>query len=137
MDKEQELAINYAETVNKQIAAAQESGDIPELFTYTTGNGRRWVLTLPHSVMAQKRLLNARSQHMTDPEDFGKEEAFLHLIAQNAKVDGREVVLDQLTLGEIEVLKLAYTDGLLAPLFLGGDRAVRQYMEATIGHLKK
>ena len=39
--------------------------------------------------------------------------------------------------GEIEVLKLAYTDGLLAPLFLGGDREVRQYMEATVGHLSK
>ena len=39
MDKEQELAINYAETINKQIEAAQETGDIPELFTYTH-NGR-------------------------------------------------------------------------------------------------
>lgn len=136
MDKEQDLAINYAEVVNKQIETAQETGDIPELFTYTH-SGRKWVLTLPHSVMAQKRLLNARSQHMSDPEDFSKEEVFLRLIAQNAKVDGREVVLDQLSLGEIEVLKLAYTDGLLAPLFLGGDREVRQYMEATIGHLGK
>lgn len=136
MDKEQDLAINYAEVVNKQIETAQETGDIPELFAYTHG-GRKWVLTLPHSVMAQKRLLNARSQHMSDPEDFSKEEVFLRLIAQNAKVDGREVVLDQLSLGEIEVLKLAYTDGLLAPLFLGGDREVRQYMEATIGHLGK
>jgi len=136
MDKEQELAINYAETINKQIEIAQETGDIPELFTYTH-NGRKWVLTLPHSVMAQKRLLNARSQHTANPEDFAKEEVFLRLISQNAKVDGREVVLDQLSLGEIEVLKLAYTDGLLAPLFLGGDREVRQYMEATVGHLNK
>lgn len=136
MDKEQEIALNYAETINKQILAAQESGDIPELFTYTH-NDRKWVLTLPHSVMAQKRLLNARAQHMTNPEDFSLEETFLRLIAQNAKVDGRDVVLDQLSLGEIEVLKLAYTDGLLAPLFLGGDREVRQYMEATVGHLSK
>ena len=30
MDKEQELAINYAETINKQIEAAQETGDIPD-----------------------------------------------------------------------------------------------------------
>ncbi len=136
MDKEQELAINYAETINKQIEAAQETGDIPELFTYSH-NGRKWILTLPHSVMAQKRLLNARAQHMANPEDFGKEEIFLRLIAQNAKVDGRDVVLDQLSLGEIEVLKLAYSDGLLAPLFLGGDREVLQYMEATVGHLSK
>lgn len=136
MDKEQELAINYAETINKQIEAAQETGDIPELFTYTH-NGKKWILTLPHSVMAQKRLLNARAQHRADPEDFDKEEIFLRLVAANAKVDGREVVLDQLSLGEIEVMKLAYTDGLLAPLFLGGDREVRQYMEATVGHLKK
>lgn len=136
MDKEQELTINYVEVINKQIETAQETGDIPELFTYNHG-GKKWVLTLPHSVMAQKRLLNARSQHMSDPEDFNKEEIFLRLIAQNAKVDGRDVVLDQLSLGEIEVLKLAYTDGLLAPLFLGGDREVRQYMEATVSHLGK
>lgn len=136
MDKEQEIALNYAETINKQIEAAQETGDIPELFTYSH-NGKKWILTLPHSVMAQKRLLNARAQYMTNPEDFSLEETFLRLIAQNAKVDGRDVVLDQLSLGEIEVLKLAYTDGLLAPLFLGGDREVRQYMEATVGHLSK
>lgn len=136
MDKEQELAINYADVINKQIEAAQETGDVPELFTYTH-NGKKWILTLPHSVMAQKRLLNARSQHVAEPEDFAKEEVFLRLIAQNAKVDGRDIVLDQLTLGEIEVLKLAYTDGLLAPLFLGGDKEVRQYMEATVGHLSK
>ena len=136
MDKEQEIALNYAETINKQIDAAQETGDIPELFTYSH-NGKKWILTLPHSVMAQKRLLNARAQYMSTPEDFSLEEAFLRLIAQNAKVDGRDVVFDQLSLGEIEVLKLAYTDGLLAPLFLGGDREVRKYMEATVGHLGK
>jgi len=134
--EEQDLALNYAELVNKQIERAQESGDIPELFAYSH-NGKKWVLTLPHSVMAQKRLLNARTQHSANPEDYVKEEAFLRMIAQNAKVDGREVVLDQLTLGEIEVMKLAYTDGLLAPLFLGGDREVRKYMEAAIANLGK
>jgi hypothetical protein len=136
MDKEQELAKNYAETVDKQIEVAQETGDIPALYTYTH-NGKKWILTLPHSVMAQKRLLNARAQHMIHPDDFALEESFLRQIAQNAKVDGRDIVLDQLTLGEIEVLKLAYTDGLLAPLFLGGDKEVRQYMEATVSHLGK
>ena len=136
MDKEQELVINYKQVIDEQIRVAQETGDIPELFSYTHG-GKKWILTLPHSVMTQKRLLNARTQHLMDPDDFNKEEIYLRLIAQNAKVDGRDVVLDQLSLGEIEVLKLAYTDGLLAPLFLGGDREVRQYMEATVGHLKK
>ena len=136
MEKEQEIELNYRETVDKQIKIAQESGDVPELFTYAH-NGKKWILTLPHSVMAQKRLLNARAQHAINPDDFEKEEAFLRLIAQNTKVDGRDVVLDQLSLGEIEVMKLAYTDGLLAPLFLGGDREVRQYMEATVSHLGK
>ena len=136
MEKEQGIELNYADTINKQIEMAQETGDIPEMFTYTH-NGKKWVLTLPHSVMAQKRILNARALHAANPEDFSKEEAFLRMIAQNSKVDGREVVLDQLSLGEIEVLKLAYTDGLLAPLFLGGDREVRQYMEATVNHLGK
>ena len=133
---DQELTQNYAEIIGKQIDAAQESGDVPELFTYSH-NGKKWLLTLPHSVMAQKRLLNCRAQHMASPDDFAKEEMFLRLIAQNAKVDGRDVVLDQLTLGELEVLKLAYTDGLLAPLFLGGDREVRKYMEAAVQNLGK
>ena len=136
MEKEQQIELNYAETINKQIEIAQQSGDIPESFAYVH-NGKKWLLTLPHSVMAQKRILNARGLHAANPEDFAKEEAFLRLVAQNAKVDGREVVLDQLSLGEIEVLKLAYTDGLLAPLFLGGDREVRKYMEATVSHLGK
>jgi len=136
MDKEQDLVRNYTDIINKQIEAAQETGDIPEVFAYSHG-GKKWVLTLPHSVMAQKRLLNARAKHMAEPDEFAHEEAFLRMIAQNAKVDGRDVVLDQLSLGEIEVLKLAYTDGLLAPLFLGGDREVRQYMEATVSHLGK
>ena len=136
MEKEQQIELNYAETINKQIEMAQQSDDIPETFAYVH-NGKKWLLTLPHSVMAQKRILNARGLHAANPEDFAKEEAFLRLVAQNAKVDGREVVLDQLSLGEIEVLKLAYTDGLLAPLFLGGDREVRKYMEATVSHLGK
>ena len=136
MEKEQQIELNYAETINKQIEIAQQSGDIPESFAYVH-HGKKWLLTLPHSVMAQKRILNARGLHAANPEDFAKEEAFLRLVAQNAKVDGREVVLDQLSLGEIEVLKLAYTDGLLAPLFLGGDREVRKYREATVSHLGK
>ena len=136
MSKDQDLILNYAEAVQKQIQIAQETGDVPELFTYEH-NGKKWLLTLPHSVMAQKRLLNARGRHTEDPDDFDKEEQFLRLIAANVKCDGRDVILDQLSLGEIEIMKLAYTDGLLAPLFLGGDREVRKYMEALTEHLQK
>lgn len=134
--KEEEIIKGYAEAINRQVEIAQETGDIPELFQYTH-NGKKWILTLPHSVMAQKRLLNARAQYEAKPEDFSLEEMFLRLIAQNAKVDGREVSLDQLSLGEIEILKLAYTDGLLVPLFLGGDKEVRKYMEAAAGTVSK
>lgn len=134
--KEEEIIKGYAEAINNQVKIAQETGDIPELFQYTH-NGKKWVLTLPHSVMAQKRILNARAQHNDNPEDFAKEEAFLRLIAMNSKCDGREVNLDQLSLGEIEILKLAYTDGLLIPLFLGGDKEVRKYMEAAAQTVSK
>ena len=139
MDKEEvkELALekSYDAAIAEQIKIAQESGDIPELFVYSH-NGRKWMLTLPHSVMAQKRLINLSSQHMAFPADFDKEEAFIRAVAQNTKVDGREVVLDQLSLGELEVLKISYRDGLLLPLFLGGDKEVQAYMKAAIEHLK-
>jgi hypothetical protein len=134
--KEEEVITGYAEAIKKQVEIAQETGDIPELFQYTH-NEKKWVLTLPHSVMAQKRLLNARAQYTDNPEDFEKEEIFLRLIAQNAKCDGRDVNLDQLSLGEIEILKLAYTDGLLIPLFLGGDKEVRAYMEMAASTVRK
>lgn len=120
----------YTETIKARVEAAQKSGDIPELFTYVHNN-KKWVMTLPHSVMQQKRLVYARNAFMLN-NSFEAEEALLKLIAANTTVDGRPVTIDQLTMGELEVMKLAYLDGLILPLSLGGDRDVMTYMDNVI-----
>lgn len=134
-EKATNLGEKYVEVVKKSIEAAQSSGDIPRDFVYGFG-GKTWVMTLPRSVMAQKRMLNVRAQHFDDPNNFAAEEELLKLIAANTRVDNQPVNLDSLEYGELEVMKLAYMDGLLLPLFLGGDKAVTTYMETATG-LKK
>lgn len=125
----------YTDLMVKRVDDLQSSGDIPELYSYEFGK-KQWVLTLPHSVMEQKRILYARNEY-AQKNDFESEKKLLDLIAANAKVDGRQVVLDQLEIGEIEVLKLSYIDGLILPLFLGGDKAVLKYMEDVVEHAGK
>ena len=125
----------YTDLMVKRVDELQKGGDIPELYTYSF-NDKSWVLTLPHSVMEQKRILYARNDYAAK-NDFESEKKLLDLIAANAKVDGRQVVLDQLEIGEIEVLKLSYIDGLILPLFLGGDKAVLKYMEDVVAHAGK
>lgn len=125
----------YTDLMVKRVDDLQKSGDIPELYSYEF-NKKQWVLTLPHSVMEQKRILYARNDY-AQKNDFESEKKLLDLIAMNSKVDGRQVILDQLDIGEIEVLKLSYIDGLILPLFLGGDKAVLKYMEDVIGHAGK
>ena len=124
----------YLDIVERQIEQAQASGDIPETFVYQHEN-HNWVLMLPRSVMAQKRLVHLRNEYISRGT-YEAEEALLIAMAKNAKVDGRDVVLEQLTIGEIEVLKIAYMDGLLLPLSLGGEHAVLKYMQATIDNVK-
>lgn len=123
----------YAETVQEIIKKEQDSGDIPSEFVYDFG-GKRWVLLLPHSVMTQKRMLFARNNYFATGT-YEAEEELLKLIAANSQVDGRPVVLNQLDMGEIEVLKLAYMDGLLLPLSQGGNNAVLTYMKQTVEKL--
>ena len=125
----------YTDLMVKRVDELQKGGDIPELYTYSF-NDKSWVLTLPHSVMEQKRILYARNEYATK-NDFESEKKLLELIAMNAKVDGRQVILDQLEIGEIEVLKLSYIDGLILPLFLGGDKAILKYMEDVVEHAGK
>lgn len=125
----------YIKIIEKGVKAAQESGDIPELFTYAH-NKKTWVLTLPHSVMAQKRMIHARNKYWAT-NSFEDEEDLLKMIAANAKVDGRPVNIDDLTLGEVEVLKQAYLDGLLLPLSLGGDHDLMTYMGGMVAHTSK
>lgn len=125
----------YTDLMVKRVDDLQKSGDIPELYSYEF-NKKQWVLTLPHSVMEQKRILYARNDY-AQKNDFESEKKLLDLIAMNSKVDGRQVMLDQLEIGEIEVLKLSYIDGLILPLFLGGDKAVLKYMEDVVEHAGK
>ena len=124
----------YLDLVKKKIESVQQSGDIPEMFTYSH-EGHNWVLLLPRSVMAQKRLVHLRNAFIVT-NTYEAEEALLQAIIKNTKMDGREVTLEQLTMGEIEVLKIAYMDGLLLPLSLGGENAVKKYMQATITNAK-
>lgn len=134
MEQEKVLK-SYSEVIKRQVEVAQETGDIPELFTYEH-NGKSWVLTLPHSVMAQKRMIYARNKFW-ESNSYEDEKELLMLIAQNAKVENRPVDIEQLSIGEIEVLKQAYLDGLLLPLSLGGDHELMKYMTDLVSHTNK
>ena len=125
----------YIKIIEKNVKAAQDSGDIPELFTYAH-KGKKWVLTLPHSVMEQKHMIHARNKYWADGS-FESEKDLIGLIAANAQVDGRPVNIDDLSLGEVEVLKQAYLDGLLLPLSLGGDHDLMTYMGGMVAHTSK
>lgn len=133
MENVKEIGKAYIEAVKKRAEAAQETGDIPEDFVYSHG-GHTWLMTLPHSVMAQKRLLAARDKYVST-DDFADEEALLRLIVPNVKVDGNPVNLDQLDLGALEVMKIAYMDSLLLPLSRGGDTALTNYMKLAAANV--
>ena len=133
ISEELKISEAYKNVVREEAKKAQDSGDIPEEYVYDF-NGKRWVLLLPHTVMAQKRLLFARNTYFADGT-YEAEEEFLKLIAANSQVDGRPVVLNQLDMGEVETLKLAYMDGLLLPLSQGGNEAVVRYMKQTVEKL--
>lgn len=125
----------YLKVIEKTVKAAQESGDIPELFTYAH-NGKKWVLTLPHSVMAQKHMIHARNKYWADGS-FESEKELIGLIAAQVQVDGRPVNIEDLSYGELEVMKQAYLDGLLLPLSLGGDHDLMAYMGGMVTHTNK
>lgn len=120
----------YTEAIKARVEAAQKSGDIPELFDFVH-NDKHWVMTLPHSVMQQKRMVYARNADSVQ-NNYELEAELLRLIAANTTVDGRPVILDELSMGELEVMRLAYMDGLLLPLSLGGDKDVKVFMEGMI-----
>lgn len=130
----EEIGKNYFEALNKRIEVAQENNDIPETFVYNY-NEKVWVMTLPHSVMRQKQMLHLRSEFLTSGS-FEAEETLIKAIAQNTQVNKQPVNIDLLSMGEIEVMKTAYMDNLLLPLFLGSDKAVVQYMQEAAATLK-
>lgn len=125
------IAKEYADFIDAKIESLQGTGEVPNRYSFTH-NGRHIVMVLPRSVMAQKRMLFLRNKMVTEGT-FEAESEFIRAIVDNTQVDGRQLTVEDFTAAELEVLKLAYTDGLIIPLFLGGDQAVRSYMEMVTG----
>lgn len=133
--KAKDISEKYLAAVKKRIEAAQSTGDVENSFVYSF-NGKTWVMALPPSVMTQKRLLHLRDFMLKNPDDADADETFIRTIAKYVQVNGGNVNVDILEYGELEVMKLAYLDGLLLPLSLGGGLAVEKYMEAAVANLK-
>lgn len=127
---EKSLNEQYLDAMTKRTENVQATGEVPSRYVYEN-EGHTWVLTLPRSVMEQKRLIHARNEYFAR-ETYETEEVLLRLMVANARVDEHEVRLENLSLGEIEVMKLAFLDGLLLPLSLGGENAVKTYMQKVI-----
>lgn len=135
MEETKNINEQYLAAIKRNVEAAQETGDIPSDFVFSF-NDKTWVLTLPQSVMAQKRLMNLRNKFLSEPDNFAVEEEFLRAIAKNTRLNGNIVNIDQLDYGEVEVLKIAYMDSLLLPLSLGGDKALATYMSNAAANIK-
>ena len=133
--KEPSIARQYIDAISEKVKVAQESGDIPTSYSYEF-NGKQWVLTLPRSVMAQKRMVHIRNEYLRT-NTFESEEDLLNMIVANTTVSGHQVGINELEFDEIEVLKTAYLDELLLPLSLGGDKAVGTYMGQVLGKSPK
>lgn len=130
-DNEQSVAQSYIEAISKKVEAAQKSGDIPTTYSFEM-NQKRFVLSLPRSVMTQKRMVHVRNEFLRS-NSFESEEALLTMIVANTTVSGHQVTVNELEFDELEVLKTAYLDELLLPLSLGGDKAVGAYMNLVLG----
>lgn len=129
--KQQQPSELYFDKVLKKIEAEQANNDIPMSYTFMFED-KQFVMTLPPSVMAQKRLVYMRNQ-MLASSTFEAEEAFINAIAENITLNGRPLNINDLEYGDIEVIKTAYMDELLLPLSLGGDKRVTQYMKQIVG----
>lgn len=127
------VADQYVKTVLRRVEVAQKTGDIPESLVYSH-NDKTWLMTLPHSVMAQKRLVHARNKFLEE-QSYEAEEELLKLIAENTRCNNQPFRLDALEYGEVEVMKTAYMDGLLLPLSQGVDKSLNDFMQAAIVNL--
>jgi len=127
------VAEQYIQTILQRVDAAQKTGDIPSSFVYAH-NDKTWLMTLPHSVMAQKRLVHARDTYLKT-QSYEDEEVLLKLIAENTRCNNQPFRLDALEYGEVEVMKTAYMDGLLLPLSQGADKSLSDFMTAAVANL--
>ena len=126
MAEEKTVVQQYIDSIAEKAKVAQETGDIPTSYAFDF-NEKRWVITLPRSVMA-----HVRNEYL-QTNSFQSEEELLNMIVANTTVAGHQVGINELEYTELEVLKTAYLDELLLPLSLGGDKAVGTYMGLTIG----
>lgn len=131
MEKTQNVAEEYIKRVSERVKRAQEANDCPSTYSFVS-NGKKWLLMLPRSVMAQKRLMHIRNQYLSTGS-FESEEELLRAIIENVTVDGHSISINDLEYNEIEVIRTAYLDELLLPLSLGGDKAISDYMGQTLG----
>lgn len=129
----QSVADRYVQVVLQRVEEAQKTGDIPESFVYSHNN-KTWLMTLPHSVLAQKRLVHARDKYLRE-QTFEAEEELIKLIAENTRCNGQPFRADTLEYGEVEVMKTAYMDGLLLPLSQGADKSLKDFMTAAIANM--
>jgi len=120
----------YSNKLTKEIESLQTAGETPMEFAYVF-NDKSWVIFLPDSVMEQKKLIGQMNDYFTK-NAFEQEAIFIKSIGRYCRVNGGAANPELLTLGEIEVLKTAYTDKLLLPLFQGGVAAVEKFMEVQI-----
>lgn len=127
------VADQYVKTVLQRVEVAQKTGDVPSSFVYSH-NDKTWLMTLPHSVMAQKRMVHARDKYLSTGS-YEAEEELLKLIAENTRCNNQPFRLDSLEYSEVEVMKTAYMDGLLLPLSQGADKSLNDFMMAAVANL--
>lgn len=127
------VAEAYVQTILQRVEVAQQTGDIPESFVYSHNN-KTWLMTLPRSVMEQKRLVHARNMYL-EKGDFESEAELLKLIAKNTRCNNQPFNLDTLEYKEVDVMKTAYMDGLLLPLSQGADKSLNDFMAAAVANL--
>lgn len=127
------VAEAYVQTILQRVDIAQKTGDIPESFVYSHNN-KTWLMTLPRSVMEQKRLVHARNMYL-EKGDFESEAELLKLIAKNTRCNNQPFNLDTLEYKEVDVMKTAYMDGLLLPLSQGADKSLNDFMAAAVANL--
>lgn len=131
MKEQQNVTEEYIKSVSERVRKAQEANDCPTTYAFSC-NGKRWVMMLPRSVMAQKRMMHIRNQYLSTGS-FEAEEELLRAIVENVTVDGHSISVNDLEYNELEVIRTAYLDELLLPLSLGGDKAISDYMGQTLG----
>lgn len=127
------LQENYTKLIEENIKKVQETGIVPEDFVYSF-NGKTWLLVIPTGALKQKYLVSLLTEY-TRSQTAESEDALIKGIMPYCKVNGELVDVNTINLRELEVLKTAYMDGLLLPLYQGEAQAVEKFMSDAIKNL--